>query len=257
MDKAEFICKYCDRKYKSKNYLNRHILVCEILSKTQDERKQEEAERADTPTLRKMYELLMEMTLKYAGLEKKFNALQKSIESKKKRLNIIDWLNTNHSSANTITFADWCAGVKLERKHLEFIFETNYIPGITNIFEEFLPINKADSLPIRSFDQKINTLFIYIDNTHKWKIMSDEDFGKMVGVISKQIMCEFVKWQRENYNNVKNKTDDNHDIQYATNIQKVIGAKFTKQQLYSKIRAALYNHLKMNLKNIIEYEFSF
>lgn len=87
--------------------------------------------------------------------------------------------------------------------------------------------------------------------------MSDEDFGKMVGVISKQIMCEFVKWQGENYNSMKNKKDDNNDIQYATNIQKVIGAKFTRQQLYSKIRAVLYNHLKMNLKNIIEYEFSF
>ena len=70
-------------------------------------------------------------------------------------------------------------------------------------------------------------------------------------------MGEFVKWQNENLNNLSSKRDDAFDIEYANNIQKVIGAKYTKQQLYMKIRQSLYNYLKMNLKNIIEYEFSF
>ena len=87
--------------------------------------------------------------------------------------------------------------------------------------------------------------------------MSEDDFKIMVGVISKQIMCQFVKWQDENSNINKSKRDDKFDIEYASNIQKVIGAKYTKQQLYTKIHHSLYNYLKMNLKNVIEYEFSF
>ena len=248
-------CKFCDRGYKSKNYYNRHILVCEIISKPSSEREQEDEESTDTPTLRKMYELLLEMTFKYSKLERKYNELHKSIESKRKKLNIIEWLNHNYT--NAIKFSDWCDNLKLERKHLEFIFETNYMPGIINIFEEFLPISKESELFVKSFDQKVNTLFIFVDEEKKWKVMNDEEFGKMVSVISKQIMSEFVKWQDENSNIHKTKRDDNFDIEYAKNIQKVIGAKYTKQQLYTKIRHSLYIYLKMNLKNIIEYEFSF
>lgn len=248
-------CKHCDRGYKSKNYYKRHVLVCEILSKSQEEREQEDEELADTPTMRKMYELLLEMSFKYSNLEKKYNELHKSIESKRKKLNIIEWLNTNYTNATK--FADWCRDLKLERKHLDFIFETNYIPGIINIFEEVLPISKEAELPIKSFDQKLNTLFVYIDDEKKWRIMSDEEFGKMFGVISKQIMLEFIKWQDEKSNINKSKRDDKLDIEYTTNIQKVIGAKYTKQQLYTKIHHSLYNCLKMNLKNVIEYEFSF
>ena len=254
-DDTLYKCKHCDRGYKSKNYYNRHVLVCEILSKSTAEREQEDEELADTPSMRKMYELLLEMSFKYSNLERKYNELHKSIESKRKKLNIIDWLNNNYTIATK--FADWCRDLKLGRKHLEFIFETNYIPGIINIFEEFLPISKEVELPIKSFDQKLNTLFVYIDDEKKWRVMSEDDFKIMVSVISKQIMGEFVKWQDENSNLNKNNRNDKFDIEYALNIQKVIGAKYTKQQLYTKIHHSLYNYLKMNLKNVIEYEFSF
>jgi hypothetical protein len=50
---------------------------------------------------------------------------------------------------------------------------------------------------------------------------------------------------------------DDFGITYATNVQKVLGGTLPREQLYSKVRRGIYKYLKMNLRNIIQYEFSF
>ena len=49
-------CKHCGRKFTHKTYLVRHELACELMhNKSNDDRRQELEEHADTPTLRKLY----------------------------------------------------------------------------------------------------------------------------------------------------------------------------------------------------------
>lgn len=247
-------CKYCGRDYKSKNYYNRHVLVCEILSKTDKERAQEEEEHADTPNLRKMYELLLEMTLKYSKMEKKLEELSKWTETKKSKIHVIDWLNINYKSATK--FIDFSNNLKLNYSHLELIFNSNFVPGIISIFQQFIPLTTGNEaiLPIRAFDKKDNTLFIYTDD-EVWKEMTGQQFEKMVGIISKEIIREFGKWQNENLERIKK--DEKFAITYAKNTQKVMGSQYTYEQSYAKIKRGLYKYLKMNLRNIVQYEFSF
>lgn len=247
-------CKYCGRDYKSKNYYNRHVLVCEILSKTDKERAQEEEELSDTPNHRKMYELLLEMTLKYSKMEKKLEELSKWTETKKSKIHVIDWLNINYKSATK--FIDFCNNLKLNYSHLELIFNSNFVPGIISIFQQFIPLTNGNEaiLPIRAFDKKDNTLFIYTDD-EIWKEMTGQQFEKMIGIISKEIIREFGKWQNENLKRIKK--DEKFAITYAKNTQKVMGSQYTYEQSCAKIKRGLYKYLKMNLRNIVQYEFSF
>ena len=84
--------------------------------------------------------------------------------------------------------------------------------------------------------------------------MTGEQFERLIGSISKQLINELTKWQNENMDKMNR---DDFGIIYATNVQKVLGGSMPRDQLYSKIRRGLFKYLKMNLRNIIQYEFSF
>lgn len=246
-----FQCKYCSLSYKRKTYYDKHVLVCEILNKTKKERENEIEELADTLSLRKVYDLLLEIAMKYNKMEKKLNELTKWVDVKKKNINIIEWLNTNYTK--TIKFSDWYMSICFNRKHLELIFKYDFITGFMYIFQELLPLSQEEELPIKAFDQKDNTLFIYNDE-NKWEAMNSEKLEKFISHISRLIMSEFVKWQNENSEKIK---DEEFSIIYTRNIQKVIGANYSIEQLNMKMKRELYKYLKMNLRNILQYEFCF
>jgi len=246
-----FQCKYCSLSYKRKTYYDKHVLVCEILNKTKKERENEIEELADTLSLRKVYDLLLEIAMKYNKMEKKLDELTKWVDVKKKNINIIEWLNTNYTK--TIKFSDWYMSISFNRKHLELIFKYDFIPGFMYIFQELLPLSQEEELPIKAFDQKDNTLFIYNDE-NKWEAMNSEKLEKFISHISILIMREFVKWQDENSEKIK---DEEFSIIYTKNIQKVIGANYSIEQLNMKMKRELYKYLKMNLRNILQYEFCF
>lgn len=244
-------CPHCPLSYKRKLYYDRHILICDILSKTKKEREQELEEHADTPTMRVMYDLLLEMTLKYSKMEKKVEELTKWVETKKKKIHVVEWLNTNYPDA--IKFIDWYKSINLDRKHLELIFKYDFVTGFMYIFQELLPLEQEADLPIKAFDQKDGALFICNDEG-KWCAMDSKVLEQFVSYISRLIMGEFVKWQNENMDKMK---DEEFSDVYTKNIQKVIGANYSMEQLSMKMKRELYKYLKMNLRNILQYEFSF
>ena len=67
-------------------------------------------------------------------------------------------------------------------------------------------------------------------------------------------LTEFIKWQKENTDKIY---EDEFSNKYAVNFQKILGGNNTQEYNNSRIKKELYKYLKMNLKNIIEYEFSF
>ena len=51
--------------------------------------------------------------------------------------------------------------VIVNRKHLNYLFKNNYTDGVLNIIKDYLPLSEENYLPLKSFDQKDNTIFIY------------------------------------------------------------------------------------------------
>ena len=80
-----------------------------------------------------------------------------------------------------------------------------------------------------------------------------EDFNLMIQSIQFRIIQEFKKWQdKHKYNIMYNEQTNNI---YHKNIKKVMGPSIDSAG--RKIRTKLFNYLKLNLKNIIVYDFSF
>ena len=245
---------YCNKSYKLKPNHDRHYLVCDLLYKTARERANEE--RGVLPSAQVMYNALIDLTGKYSLLEKKVDELMKWTESRKRKLNILDWLNEKYP--NTIEFAEWLGEVQVERKQLDVVFKSDYINGMVKLIEDNLLKGKAsDNSSLRAFDQKENILFIVDqdnnDNRKKWKVMDSEEFITLINVMNKMLMGEFIIWQKENKHRMY---EEEFSTIYATNVQKLMCATLSQEQIHSRIKRELYKTIKMNLKNVIEYEFN-
>ena len=235
-------CCFCSKKFTRKTYYDRHILICELLSKSKKERNVEMEEHKDTPTVRKLYEIIMEMSIKYKKMEEKLEELSKYVDTKKKKINIIEWLNTTCKSS--APFELWMKKIKVERKHLESIFSHDYVYGALHILKDF------NNEHIRCYDQKDDTLFIFTNETNEtatatWSEMKPQQFDKMMDFISKQFLHEFVLWQNENKHRME---DDNYAMTYMINIKKMNGGNnTTTEQLYRKIHREVYKQMKTSL----------
>ena len=95
-------CGFCSRQYKRKSYYIRHMNICEYLYKNKREREIENEEIDDTPDLRTLYEIILELTNKNILLEKKVDKLTKLVNYKNNDFNFIDILNNNFISNHFI-----------------------------------------------------------------------------------------------------------------------------------------------------------
>jgi hypothetical protein len=250
--KSKHTCSSCRRGYKSKVYYNRHVAVCELMCKSMKERQQENEENDDTPTIRVLYDVILELTNKMSKMEKKIQELSKLADLKKKKINMVDWLNENKTDGNQIDLEEFILNIKVNRIHLENLFQTDYTSGILKVLQDLLPLITDASInnPIKAFDNKVNILFAFSDS--KWMILTDEKFQKIINIIVKQLLNEFVVWQTENASRME---QDDFAIKYSANVKKMMGGNFTREQVYAKVKIDLYKYLKVNMKNITEYHF--
>ena len=152
-------CKYCGKTYQRSSYLTRHQLTCQFLSKTPNQLRLETEEREDTPSIRQLYEIIMEMTIKYSKLEKKVEELTKYTESKKRKIDVIQWLNNNYSLKTN--YNNWISSINLDITDLELVFKTDLITGIYQILLNYL--SDINNLPIKAFE--CIGLYLFYTNT--------------------------------------------------------------------------------------------
>ena len=241
-------CSFCQKKYKSDRCYKKHVTLCEFFSRTS---------RGDTddnkiPSQKVLYEIIVDMVGKYSKMEEQLEKLNKWAEAKKRKLHIVEWLNENYLLETD--FEEWCKGITINRSHLDLIFKFDFVAGVMYILQELLPLSDERNLPIKCFDQKDNTLFVRSEEHKGWGAMSGGQFECLIGCVSKRLIDELAEWQKENADKMG---QEDFGITYATNVQKVLGGTVPREQLYSRVRRGLYKYLKMNLRNIIQYEFSF
>ena len=248
-DKEMFCCTYCQRNYQRKTYFDRHVIACQFLSKSKKERVLESEELADTPSVRELYAIILELAAKCKDLETKMAAINKWAHITKQKLNITDWLNTTQPSARD--YNDWFKMLVVKPADLAILFETDYAQGVVSFLK---PNLKEEERPIRAFTAKENTFYIY-SSTKKWHLCEQETFTKLMHFLDNQFMREFISWQNGNKNRML--MDDSFTDLYAKNMKKIMGGSYTREQLYSRIKKELYMHLRGDPPNIVEYETTF
>lgn len=248
-----YVCMHCDRSFSRKIYFERHQYACELMKKSSEERRFELEEHADTPTPRKQYELILELAHIVKSQQKKIKILESVVQrTQKKKLSVTAWLDENASPSQS--FNHWFGALEIDQSDIERIFEHDHIKGINSVLENKTSAVPIDTLPIRSFKQKENTLYIF--NGEKWEAMSAELLKTFVACISKDLRIIFRKWVDENQEKIDNVHSD-FSTTYLEKLYKVNGGKFTPDQIHSRIKRGLHQHLKTDLQNVIEYEFTF
>ena len=254
----QYTCGICNRSYQRKNYYNRHILVCEIISKSVKERRLENEEQRDTPSVRILYEVILDLTSKITKMDLQIQKLTTFADQKKRKIDMLDWLNTNQVTDVCGSFEQLLLNIQVSSVHLEHLFQSDYTPTILHILQEHIPLDDGLKVqPIKAFMQKTNVLYVYNTDsekpaTKKWLLMTETMLQTLIYFTDKKLLAEFIKWQNNNADKMK---DDNFAIKYATYVKKVMGGKLTREQIYSRVKIDLYNYLKVCVKNIVEYEF--
>jgi uncharacterized protein YeeX (DUF496 family) len=236
-------CPHCAREYKRKGCYDKHVTMCKILAT----KKSDNEDNPNNISLKEIYTLVSELAFRQKKMEEQITELTKWVDTKRKKVSIIDWLNENIKC--NIDYNKWKKSIKVNRNHLEKIFQDDYIEGICSIIKKNLP-PEDDTICIKAFDKKENILFIYTD--HEWKILSQENFETLIGLLDKLVMKEFVNWQDE----IKSKSKNDYFDLFTENVQKVMGSHFKRDRILSTVKKEIYIYLKIELRNIIQLEFN-
>lgn len=237
-------CPHCLRNYQRKMYLDRHVAVCQIVHMNKKTRMLEGEEKTDTPTVRELYVVVMELVAKNNQLEEKIREMTKWVNVKKQKINIIEWLNTTQI-ATSCDYQQWLKKIKIKREHLELLFRTDYVGGVVNVLKQLLPLD-GETHAMRAFKSKENIFYIF--NENQWVIADADMYIKLMYLLDKLFMTEFIKWQEENKEKINL---DHFSPIYAQNTKKIMAIR---EQAYSRIKKELYNYLQAELPQMIEYE---
>ena len=253
-------CIYCGKSYKSRSNLDKHFVLCEIYhkSKTNKNNNKENEEEFVIPSQKQMYQIILELTSKCKRLENKLNELDKFMTKKIKKIDILQYLNSNLNLQPVQVFDIITENIKVSETDIEYLFYNSYLETINFILTRCI-YNKdtTNPLPIMAFIQKPNNIYIF-DKTHEnnysWQSISREKFIKFLNIIQLKISKAFSKWRKNNLQNLME--NDNQSILYDKTFSKLMAPEFKTESTYNKYFTNIYNKIKKDIDTcIVDIEF--
>ena len=268
--KKKSCCTYCGKGYTKKTSLEKHVLICSIIYKSKRELKIEEEESTDIPSHKELYNIIKELTFKINQLEEKVTLQQKFIDKKKKKINVVEWLNNNVKTVQV--FDDFINNsIIINEEDVIFMMNNSFLDTLDKVFAENLSREKQKTaIPIFCFSEKQNTFYIYSNtinsntnpnpNTQQttpqsWMELNRNDCIRFLNIIYSKIFKKLMEWKKDNEQNL-NGSEKLEDI-YIKTVSKIMSIEFKNEATLSKTKTILYNILKTDMKNIIEYQFDF
>ena len=320
------LCKFCNTLFTKKTTFETHIKLCEKLSQSKYKEKIEDEENnaIKLPSQKQIYKIIQDLVCKCEKLENEVSELKTYIQKTKKQINVLEWLNENMVNSSIYgDFFDFIRQIEITRKEMMYLIDYDYIDGIYMILEQYLALDNTEAHPIKSFQQNVNIMYIYVknqyfniddgehehensiiqyqtqnkisvsdsenddddddddnengdqedknttstntsnqtylnkykSNPYIWRVFKEDDISKMLFILDCKLWKVFIEYKKEHQKQI----DKNDDLYHTFNeySQKVCGDKKTKDQIHKGIKARLYQYLKLNLKNILELEFTF
>lgn len=252
---ANYCCELCKKTYTKKSSLDKHKILCDYKTKSKLELKVADEELGDIPTYDQLVKIVQELAIKYAKMEDKVEQMQKWVSQKKQKISVINWLN-EHVNA-TIGFKEWITMIEVLPQSALSLIDNNAFQTFQIILEYNLT-NKADFVcPIKCFSQKQNVFYIcekMPDGESKWTQMEVEEMLLLFKKIQSKILSELSKWKLSNKEKIEE--DDKTSEQFNKALIKLMNISIVAHDVnVGRIRNNLYSYLKMDLKNLIEYDF--
>ena len=253
-----YCCALCGNKYIREKTRDKHFILCEIKigkpkrkSRAQQE---EEGIYQRLPTQREMARLIVELTYKNNQLEQRVNELGKWVETKKKKIDLVLWLNNSNGLIPSFTFTVWQTNVQIDDAGMQFFLKNDFY---TSFVEIFLTLNsRYETLPLMAFDQKPNTIYSYQGGGEPaaaaaWEVLSNENLIYCLKLVHWRCIKAFRNWKNTS---ISNSAKDPKFHAYNLAIIKWIEKDFTNLATLNRIKRDIYDKIQVNLKSITEYE---
>jgi len=244
-------CIHCGKSYKKRTNLDKHVILCELLNKTKKKLVIEDEE--DIPSQRKLYEILLELGNKFNRLEEKVDELNKWVVKKKKKINVIDWLNTNITPK--IKFDSLIEKIVMSDDDVKYLFENSFADTLNHIFSRNIYNLSESEYPIFAFVQKTNIFYIYENEEAGWVELSREFLIKFLNKVHMKLFRVFSQHKKDNADKICD--DESFSILCDKTSLKLMNTDFRQESILGKIRANMYSRMKTDMKALVEYEFEF
>jgi hypothetical protein len=241
-------CVNCGKSYKTQTNLEKHLLLCEMLKRS----KNTQDDELVIPSPKIIYQLLLELGQKYNRLEEKVNEINKIVIKKKKKIDVIEWLNSNMKPE--IFFENLTERIIIKDLHLEFLLHNSFNDTLNEILLSSAIYNNEEiKYPFFAFNQNANILYIYEKDT--WLKLSSDKLTRFLQKIQMKISKVFYEWKKTHEKEMKE--DDAFCILCNKATSKLMAPDFKTEFVLGKIRNMIYNKMKTDIKALLEYEFVF
>ncbi len=256
-------CENCGKEYKRKINYDKHFVLCEIIyrAKTRNKKIDKETEEINSvlPSQKQMYEMLLELALKYNKLEEKMELMSKWVDKTKKKINILDWLNNGSNLKPEIAFDNLSDNIIILDTDLDILFNSNFYDMLNEVFIRNIYNKNENEIPIFSFIQKINTIYVYTKDTNSeefvWIELSRDKLIYFLNKVHFKIVKSLIEWNKKNIDKI-NSSEQMAEMYTKAKI-KLMGTDFKHEQTLSKIKLSIYNKIKKDMKSLVEYDFEF
>ena len=257
-------CEFCGKCYKTIVNLNKHILLCEVVNRSLNKHV-DKPKNENVPSPETMYKIIESLTIKYNKLEEKMEQLQKWVDKKKKKINIIEWLNENDKLTPSYEFDSIIDKLNITQTAVDYLFTNSFYDTVNEILSNFYNSNNSNSnqennvIPLFAFNQKANLIYVFNKNdtveNNSWKELSKDQLVDFLDKIQTKISKCLKAWKNINEDKVRN--DNKYSELYSKTIIKIMDVKFNNETTITRYKSLLYNKIKVDMKSLIEYEYEF
>ena len=247
-------CIYCGKTYKLRTNVDKHMTLCELVYKSKKIGSIIE-EDDDVPSVKKMYKMLLELGKKYNALEEKVEEINKFVV-KKKKINVLEWLNTNMRS--TSSFEKLHETITVTDENIIYLLNNSVNDTFNELFNASIYNICEKEYPIFAFAQKMNTFYIYDKNNEmemEWQELSREKLIKFLNKVHLNLAKCFNEWKKKQLDEING--NDRFAIICDKTLVKLMSVDFKQEATLGKIRSSMYSRMKTDMKALIEYEFEF
>lgn len=241
-------CETCDTWFKHKRQYDEHVVTCTLIDKRARERR-ENIDLTDDliPNPRLMYELLKMAMSKCDALEQEVEQLKKTAYKERKKIDIMEYLHSHVSPQGEYTsFMEQMRTI--DRRHLDAVFAGNIVDGVIALLTD------STTLPFISFLHK-QGIYVYKESepSAQWTLFADKDIGQMFEILSNRFIGAYRAWVQT----VPELNEETEEAQTRKVVmfKKVLGTYMSDDYKYQRFKSWLYNHVKRDVKSIVEYEF--
>jgi hypothetical protein len=245
-------CINCGKSYIKRVNLDKHLVICELLQKSRKTSKIIIEEDEPMPSQRKMFEMLIELGQKYSRLEEKVDEINKWVVKKKKKINVLEWLNANIKP--DINFDSIIDKIVIDDQDVKYLLDNTFYDVLNEVFSRTIYNFNETQNPIFAFVQKQNVFYIY-DKDNVWIELSRERLTKFLNKVHTKIFKQFYEWKKTKISDIK--SDDKLATQCDKTLVKITSIEFNQESILSKVKNNMFSRMKTDMKALVEYEFEF